>query len=69
MLGQPEKYGAANMERGIGSRTGIVSFFKLIPGMFNNGHIDVVSPAYGGIGKCGSGCYWESAEAWFWPLQ
>jgi hypothetical protein len=69
MFGKPEKYGAANMEQGIGDRTGVVSFFHLIPGIYDHGHIDVVSPMLGGVRACGTDCYWTSKEAWFWPLQ
>jgi hypothetical protein len=68
MLGKPEKFGNANMEAGIGDRTGIVSFFHLIPGIYDHGHIDVVSPMLGGIRACGTDCYWTSKEVWFWPL-
>jgi hypothetical protein len=68
MLGNPEKYGNEDMERRIGNRTGIVSFFQLIPGIYMHGHIDVVSPMYGGVHACGTECYWTSKEVWFWPL-
>lgn len=68
MLGKPEKYPQGKMEDGIGQRSGIVSFFQLIPGLYMGGHIDIVSPALGGIRACGTDCYWTSKEMWFWPL-
>lgn len=68
MFGKPEKYSGSKMFMEIGSRSGIVSFFRLTPGVFEGGHIDIVSPMLGGISACGTSCYWTSAEAWFWPL-
>lgn len=72
MLGTPEKFsGGPAMLDGIGQRSGIVSFFRLIPGVYEGGHIDIVSPLLGGAGAlaCGTDCYWTSKEVWFWPLQ
>jgi hypothetical protein len=72
MLGKPEKFaGGPAAYDGIGQRSGIVSYFHLIPGLYENGHIDIVSPQLGGNGSlaCGSGCYWTSKEVWFWPLE
>lgn len=68
MLGRPEKFDNRSMIDGIGQRSGIVSFFHLIPGVYDHGHIDVVSPMLGGVRACGTDCYWTSREAWFWPL-
>jgi hypothetical protein len=69
MLGAPEKFGNQEIEARIGERSGIVSFFQLIPGIYGGGHIDIVSPMLGGVRACGTECYWTSKEAWFWPLQ
>lgn len=69
MLGTPEKFKAGTHEKGIGNRSGIVSFFSLIPGVYEQGHIDIVSFSDGGARKCGSECYWASKEVWFWPLR
>lgn len=69
MLGQPEKFSFPRMEDGIGNRSGIVSFFKLVPGVADGGHIDIVSPMLGGIRACGTNCYWSANEVWFWPLK
>jgi hypothetical protein len=69
MLGKPEKYEHGKMEDGVGDRSGIVSFFQLIPGLYMGGHIDIVSPVLGGIRACGTDCYWSAQEVWFWPLQ
>jgi hypothetical protein len=71
MLGQAEKFGSGPaMYDGIRQRSGIVSFFHLIPGVYEGGHIDIVSPQLGGPGAlaCGTDCYWTSKEVWFWPL-
>jgi len=69
MLGKPEKFSNAAMDAGIGNRSGIVSFFQLIPGIYMHGHIDVISPQLGGMRACGTDCYWTAKEAWFWPLE
>lgn len=69
MLGEPEKYSGPESVMKIGSRSGIVSFFRLTPGLYEGGHIDIVSPMLGGVSACGTSCYWSSAEAWFWPLK
>ena len=68
-LGAPEKFKSADAEKGIGHRRGVVSFWR-IPGYLNDGggHIDLVSPALGGIRICGSSCFWNSQEVWFWEL-
>jgi hypothetical protein len=72
MLGNPEKAGSGPaIAELIGRRSGIVSFFHLIPGLYEGGHIDIISPQLGGAGElaCGNDCYWTSKEAWFWPLE
>lgn len=72
MLGTPEKFsGGTGTVDGIGQRSGIVSFFRLIPGLYEGGHIDIVSPLLGGTGAlaCGTDCYWTSKQVWFWPLK
>lgn len=70
-FGEPEKYkGGAAGEQGIGTRQGIVSFWRLHPEYGDRqGHIDIVSPALGGVLRCGGACYWGSGEVWFWPLR
>ena len=68
-LGAPEKFKTADADKNIGNRRGVVSFWQ-VPGYLNGngGHIDIVSPAMGGIRFCGSDCYWTSKEVWFWAL-
>lgn len=68
-LGAPEKFSGRDAADGIGNRNGIVSFWKLIPGLYEHGHIDIVSAPAGGLRACGSDCYWTSKEIWFWPLK
>lgn len=69
LFGVSEKFKSADAEKGIGHRRGIVSFWR-VPGYLNDrgGHIDLVSPALGGIQICGSSCFWNSQEVWFWEL-
>ena len=49
--------------------SGIVSFWELMPGIYDHGHIDIVSAPTGGIRAYGSDCYWTSTEIWFWQLS
>ena len=67
MLGSPEKYTGAH-ETGIGERSGIVSFFRLIPDVYDKGHIDLVMAREHDVKKCASDCWWASKEVWFWPM-
>lgn len=72
MWGKPEVYTSEQAAKdGIGSRHGVVSFFRLrhfgIP--TNGGHIDLVYPAGNGFQRCARSCYFDSAEVWFWPLH
>lgn len=69
MLGEPQKYRGPKAFVEIGSRSGIVSFFRLTPGVYEGGHIDIVGPTLCGVSACGTSCYWTSAETWFWPLD
>lgn len=68
-LGPPEKFKGSAAQGGIGSRSGIVSFWKLMPGVYDHGHIDIVSAPTSRLRACGSDCYWTSKEVWFWPLK
>lgn len=69
LLGKPEKFSTSEAENGIGSRSGIVSFYNLLPGVYDHGHIDIVSSSSGGFKICGMDCYWKSKQVWFWPLR
>lgn len=66
-LGAPEKYGSGQeAQRAIGSRRGIVSFFRFAGR--NQGHIDLVSVRDWPQIHCSVHCYWYAEEVWFWPL-
>lgn len=69
MFGPPEKFAIKQAEGGVGMRSGIISFFHLIPGIYEHGHIDIISPHLGSVRECGTDCYWTSKEIWFWPLR
>ena len=65
--GKPEVYSSESAARaGIGSRPGVVSFFK-IEGT-DGGHIDLVAPNEHGILDCARSCYFTAKTIWFWPL-
>ena len=76
-LGQPEKFksGKEAQDR-IATRRGIISFFKLHGPTDNQGHIAIVAINRWEIFRCGperddhaTGCFWNSAEIWFWPFS
>lgn len=69
MFGRPEKFATQQAPAGIGQRSGIVSFFHLVPGIYEHGHIDIVSPLLGKLRECGTDCFWTSKEVWFWELR
>ncbi|QYG01512.1 MULTISPECIES: T6SS effector amidase Tae4 family protein [Massilia] len=66
--GAPEVYKGEHAARnGIGSRTGVVSFFRIGGG--HGGHIDLVVHKPGGrFQDCARVCFWDSETIWFWPL-
>jgi hypothetical protein len=65
--GAPEVYKSKpDAEAGIGSRSGVVSFFKIEGG--NGGHIDLVTPDGNGFLECARSCYFTARTIWFWPL-
>lgn len=68
-LGTPEKFSGSAAPEAIGKRSGITSFWHLIPGLYEHGHIDIVSDPTGRVKACGSDCYWTSKEVWFWPIK
>jgi Type VI secretion system (T6SS), amidase effector protein 4 len=61
-FGKPEKFITENAEAGVGNRQGIIAFIKL-PGYEGGGHMDLISGSV-----CGSDCYWDAEEIWFWEL-
>lgn len=73
VFGPPEKFKEGTAKASLAGRRGVVSFFRVDPAMNDNGgHIDIVAPGlqnyYDDLG-CGSDCYWQSGEIWFWPLK
>lgn len=72
MLGAPEKFkGSRGAAKGIGSRSGVVSFWRIHPTSVGDtqGHIDLVSPGDRGFLVCRGQCYFDAMEVWFWPLR
>lgn len=69
LLGAPEKFARPAALAGVGRRQGLVSFFR-IPGYLGGagGHIDILLPSTG-VQECGSACYWDCGEVWFWELR
>jgi hypothetical protein len=69
LFGAPEKFDKQSVQAGIENRRGVMSFFR-IPGYLGGrgGHIDIISPGAGGGMACGSGCYFNADEFWFWAL-
>jgi hypothetical protein len=72
LWGKPEKYKDEKAAKaGIGSRSGVVSFFRIkqlgIP--TSAGHIDLTLPGLNGFQECARSCFFDAAEVWFWPLR
>lgn len=72
LLGLPEIYRGGQARQAIGKRSGIVSFWRIQDGDGpDEGHIDIVYPDPNADGSpaCGTECYWQAQEIWFWPLD
>jgi hypothetical protein len=70
LWGAPEKYqGGPAAIKGIGSRRGVISFYRLWNPRDPQGHIDMVAPWGINDLACEEDCYWLSSEVWFWPLK
>lgn len=68
LWGEPEVYDSESTAReGIGTRKGVVSFFRIAGGA--GGHIDLVHPGPYGFAECARSCFFASWEIWFWPLD
>lgn len=71
-LAKPHIFGAPvlctpqNFMTKMNGRKGVVLFWK-IEG-YGGGHIDLIE-ATTTSAVCNSGCYFQSKEIWFWPLQ
>lgn len=71
LLGQPKKLKPSALAKVVGNQHGIIVFWKIPDyrvGSGLGGHIDIISPATGGVWACGSSCYLDAAEIWFWAL-
>lgn len=69
--GKPEVFkNQPSAHAGIGTRSGVVSFFRIHGGgPADGGHIDLVWPAGGGFFECARSCYFSAGEIWFWELS
>ena len=69
LFGALEKFDQQSVKAGIAERLGVIAFFG-IPGYLGGrgGHIDIVSPDANDHLACGSGCYFNAKEFWFWAL-
>jgi hypothetical protein len=67
--GAPEVYqGEAAAVDGMGSRAGVVSFFRISRG--DGGHIDLIWLEPGRLLQdCARSCYFSAVTIWFWPLR
>ena len=68
LWGEPEIYkGERDARAGIGSRKGVVSFFRIEGG--NGGHIDLVEMDPNGFLSCERSCYFSAVTVWFRELR
>lgn len=71
-LGKPKIFKPKDINKVVGNKHGIIVFWKIPGYSIGNslgGHIDIISPSDGGHWECGSACYMDAAEAWFWELK
>jgi len=66
VFGMPEIYKPTDFLRKISGRKGVVLFWKITG--YGGGHIDLIDSSTANA-VCGSNCYYQSKEIWFWPLQ
>lgn len=67
LWGEPEIYKGERAARdGIGTRKGMVSFFRIEGG--SGGHIDLVESGRNGFLECERSCYFSAVTIWFWEL-
>ena len=67
LWGTPEIYKGERAARdGIGSRTGVVSLFRIEGG--SGGHIDLIGPGPNGFLRCARSCHFSAVTIWFWEL-
>lgn len=66
VFGMPEIYKPDQFLNKIFGRRGVVLFWKITG--YGGGHIDIIDSSTASA-VCGSNCYYDSKEIWFWPLQ
>lgn len=66
IFGTPEIYTQSNVLQKISGRKGVVLFWKITG--YGGGHIDLIDSSTTNT-VCSSGCYYQSKEIWFWPLN
>jgi len=65
-LGRPTVYKPADFMSKISGKKGVVLFWKITG--YGGGHIDLIDSSTAAT-VCSSGCYYQSKEIWFWPLN
>jgi len=65
-FGKPQIYKGMDAPAKLAGKKGLVFFWKIAD--YNGGHIDVIESTTS-IQVCNSGCYFNSKEVWFWPLD
>lgn len=66
VFGRPEFYTPENFLTKVKGRKGVVLFWKIEN--YGGGHIDLIDVTTVNA-VCSSGCYYQSKEIWFWPLD
>jgi hypothetical protein len=66
VFGKPEIYSPSNFLQNVKGRKGVVLFWKISG--YGGGHIDLINSSTTNA-VCSSGCYYQSKEIWFWPLN
>lgn len=66
VFGRPELFKPSEFLSKVGSRKGIVLFWKITG--YDGGHIDLID-IQNKVAVCNSACYFQSKEIWFWELK
>jgi hypothetical protein len=66
VFGMPEIYTPSQFQNKVKGRKGVVLFWKITG--YGGGHIDLIEATTVNT-VCSSGCYYQSKEIWFWPLN
>lgn len=66
LFGKPDVFAPSDAMAQLNGKKGVILFWKITG--YGGGHIDLIETS-STERVCNSGCYFESKEIWFWPLE